>query len=332
LRLTTAESLFVLAKGESKATETREALQREADEIDDPHAKGISQDLAGQVREAIQREPESYFDKWGKHYLPSLARAHLLQQCNNFKDPGIQFYGGKIFQDLRDKIEEIFIKLPPPKPSARSYGGYGGSSAAAPLASMATYYNASGGCIAGECLVSMADGSQKRVDQVRKGDKVAASAAGAGSSAEVVCVVMTHCFQGKESLVTLPGGLRLTPYHPVHKEDGWYFPLNLAVPERDAPCEAVFNFVLTGEPTMVVNGVECVMLGHGLEGDVVGHPYFGSQRVIDDLRGMRGYEEGRVELFPSACGGKSMVRDEKTGMICGFVRGVDAAPCANCQV
>jgi hypothetical protein len=42
------------------------------------------------VREAITKVPENYFERWGKHYLPSLARAHLLQQCNNFKDPGIQ--------------------------------------------------------------------------------------------------------------------------------------------------------------------------------------------------------------------------------------------------
>ena len=39
---------------------------------------------------AIEQE---YYVKWGRHYLPSLARAHLLQQCNNFKDPGVQGYG-----------------------------------------------------------------------------------------------------------------------------------------------------------------------------------------------------------------------------------------------
>lgn len=57
---------------------------------DDLRAKALLQDITGQVREAIIKEPTNYFQKWGRHYLPSLARAHLLQQCNNFKDPGIQ--------------------------------------------------------------------------------------------------------------------------------------------------------------------------------------------------------------------------------------------------
>lgn len=299
-----------------------------ANKVNDPHAKAIGQDISGQVTEALIRAPEDYFQKWGRHYLPSLARAHLLQQCNNFKDPGIQFYGGQLFETIRDKVEDIFVKLPPPKPSVRARAYYGGGGAtkasAAPLASMRTYYDASGGCIAGECEVRMADGSVKRVDAVVRGDKVCASLS-SGAHAEVVCVVKTQCFGGKESLVTLPGGLRLTPYHPVHKEDGWYFPLDLATPERDAACDAVYNFVLAGEHAMVVNGVECVTLGHGLSAPVVAHPYFGTQRVVDDLRRMRGWETGRVELFPSLCAGRSMVRDAKTGMVCGFAAGVDGS-------
>ena len=27
-----------------------------------------------------------HFNKWGQHYLPSLARAHQQQICNNFRD------------------------------------------------------------------------------------------------------------------------------------------------------------------------------------------------------------------------------------------------------
>ena len=67
---------------------------------------------------------------------------HMLRwQCNNFKDPGVQLYGGTLFRHvnyifdaccacdcfslrhLRDEVDDIFCKLPPPTPSIqpRSY-------------------------------------------------------------------------------------------------------------------------------------------------------------------------------------------------------------------
>jgi hypothetical protein len=42
-----------------------------------------------------------------------------MEICTNFKDPALQFYGGKFCTDNRDKMDTIFIKLPPPKPSAK---------------------------------------------------------------------------------------------------------------------------------------------------------------------------------------------------------------------
>ena len=48
------------------------------------------------MSEAVAKR--EWYKKWGQHYLPSLANAHMLQMCNNFKDPGIQFYGGALFK------------------------------------------------------------------------------------------------------------------------------------------------------------------------------------------------------------------------------------------
>merc|ERR1719464_1812567 len=90
-------------------------------------------DLTGQAFEAISKK--EYFDKWGKHYLPSLIFAHLHQYNNNFKDPGIQHYGGELFNALRDKAKD--------KKSVN----------------MSYYMNKGGGCFAGKCMVQMDDDS-----------------------------------------------------------------------------------------------------------------------------------------------------------------------------
>lgn len=75
----------------------------------------LLEDLDGQVMESVSRE--DWYFKWGVHYLPSLMFAHLTQQCNNFKDAGVQGYGGSLFQNLRDEADDIFLSLPAPTPS-----------------------------------------------------------------------------------------------------------------------------------------------------------------------------------------------------------------------
>ena len=60
---------------------------------------GLLEDLSGQCFEAMSEK--AAYDKWGKHYIPSLIFAHLHEFNNNFKDPGVQNYGGKMFEELR---------------------------------------------------------------------------------------------------------------------------------------------------------------------------------------------------------------------------------------
>jgi hypothetical protein len=91
---------------------------RLAPELEVGFVKALFEDVNGQVSEAVSCI--EFFLKWGRHYLPSLMFAHQLQLCNNFKDPGVQFYGGSLFEDLRDMADDIFCKLPPPKATASS--------------------------------------------------------------------------------------------------------------------------------------------------------------------------------------------------------------------
>lgn len=134
-------------KSSSEAAESDEMLRnlilevRASPAAATEETKALLEDLEGQVTEALSRD--DWYRKWGRHYLPSLARAHQLQMCNNFKDPGVQVYGGKLFTELRDEADDLFVSLPPPKPSlapSTHYGGGGG----API-SMAAYHNAYGG-------------------------------------------------------------------------------------------------------------------------------------------------------------------------------------------
>ena len=185
---------------------------------------------------------------------------------------------------------------------------------------MRAYNNACGGCFHGDGLVLMADGSRKAVRDVRKGDWLAlppapdAVGASEQTAAQVTCAVQIHTDGGSEELVQLEGsGLRLTPWHPVRVDGRWQFPCALACARR-VPCDAVYDFVLSEGHVMEIDGVQCVTLGHGFQGAVIGHAYFGTDRVVDDLRAMRGWEAGLVELHASTCN----VRDPETRKICGF--------------
>lgn len=153
----------------------------------------------------------------------------------------------------------------------------------------------SGGCFDGQSLLRMFDGTWKPMSQLLPGDCVATSS---NSSATVTCVVKYKMMLPVTQLVEL-NGMRITPYHPIRLQDGaqWVFPCDIKAPVAVFGCDYVYNLVLQSGHTIVVNGIECVTLGHGFESDsIVQHAYFGTQRVIDDLKAMPGWSQGYVTL------------------------------------
>lgn len=293
-------------------TEAQQIIQAASDTIrnssvaHDARVVALLEDLDGQVAEAFSRV--DWFQKWGRHYIPSLAGAHLAQTCNNFKDPGVQVYGGTLFESLRDKADEIFVKIPPPKPSRRWSSTTSNHVPNAAPVNMSLFYNVGGGCFDGDCLIQMANGSQTALKDISWGDCVMTSS----GPAQVACVVRTACPEGKAELVELPGGLLATPWHPVRANGAWRFPCQLAEPSVRS-CDAVYNLVLRGGKSMFVSGVECVVLGHGIEDEVAAHSYFGTRKVVEDLERMPGWQEGLVDLMPA-----SWVRDAATHEVCGL--------------
>jgi uncharacterized Zn-binding protein involved in type VI secretion len=289
----------------------------------------LLEDLSGQVTEALSRK--EWYERWGIHYLPSLMFAHLTQQCNNFKDAGVQFYGGELFSNLRDAADDIFVTLPPPTPTLRaapvlvvspSPAEYAAPTPAytpaytpaqpARAVNMAAFYNSGGGCFDGRCLVLMADGTKRPAAEIQKGDTLAG--ADGGKASEVLCAVRTLSQHGHLPLATLGSNLRITPHHPVFIGGVWQFPVDLAEVGQQ-PCESVHTFLLKeGGSEVVVEGVPCASLGHGLQEGAACHPYYGSfQAVLADLQLFPGFQSGLVDLKP-----ENIRRDPITGLVCGL--------------
>jgi hypothetical protein len=265
--------------------------------IADARLKDLKIDLEGQGVEALA-EAASY-NRWGRHYLPSLAHAHLLQQCNNFKDPGVQHYGGKLFHELRDAADDIFLAIPPPTPSRP----------VAPerqVSSMAGYYSSSAPCFAGHCRVSMADGSLRPIAELRGGDRVKTP------QGEAVLVCLVETVLGPSSRLVQLGQLEVTPWHPIREPGAvaWVFPAEIGKTAASQVL-SVYSFLLDRAHILLIEGYECIGLAHGIMDDeVAAHPYFGTDLVTADLKQMRGWATGHVRLASGCC-----IRDSKSGLV-----------------
>lgn len=64
----------------------------------------------------------------------------------------------------------------------------------------------------------------------------------------------------------------------------------------------VYNLVLDSIHIVEVNGTLAICLGHDYEEGILKHEYFGSQRVVDDLKKSQGWESGVVEIRSGANG------------------------------
>lgn len=263
------------------------------------YIKNLIKDMEGQVMEAFSRN--DWYHRWGKHYIPSLIGAHLLQQCNNFKDYGVQHFGGELFNSIRDHADEIFCNLPPPQPQ-QIY--------TAPISSEQfgrQFSQNTNPCFLGECLVLMADEQLKKIKDIQKGDCIKTPT----GNSKVLCVVKTQT-GGSTDIVHLDGGLKITPWHPIKVNNRWVFPCELSN-STETKCKFVYSFVLETEHIMIINNIQCITLGHTIDEPVAKHSYFGSQSVINDLRKCNGWKNGLIQLKENP-----FKRDLLTGLINGL--------------
>jgi len=277
-------------------------------------------DSAGQIKEAMS---SAYFAKWGQHFIPSIMRAHRNQECNNFADPGIQNYGAKMFEELRDHINDIYDDLPPPKQSLKgqNYGRGGGNrliNNAAPQIRM-NMYNTRGGCFAGATKVNTEQGSVS-IKDLKKGQTVWDPVT--KKFEKVVCLLKIVSGDGVPMpMVQLSeSGLKVTEYHPMMVDEinsVWAFPKvavqqGLVAGKFYSTNEPVYNLLTSGSSFLADNVTVCT-LGHGLDSPIVNHDYLGDyEKIVGDLGNYNaeGLEQGFITL-----NGDSFMRDQDTRAI-----------------
>lgn len=309
-RVNFAKNISEVASINHYSDKNAHAFVANAEATDDPAYAALCEDMNGQATTAVSQS--SYFTTWGKHYLKSLGCAHLHQFCNNFKDPGVQVYGmGDLFQSLQEDLDDIFEKVPPPKPSRISRRRTNtGVAANKPVSMAKTFNNRKAICVHGKTMLKVKSSvasngvSSLPISDIRKGDEVLTSS---GGFVRVECLVQTDSDTSTPFDLVKIGNLRVTPYHPINIGGTWEFPINTKegqlVSSSDVGNSAfsVYNLVLEEgkrHNSVVMDGIETITLGHGIMNNkVLKHDYFGTDKIITDLSNVKsGWESGHIIL------------------------------------
>ncbi|KAL9093522.1 MAG: hypothetical protein Q9165_003917 [Trypethelium subeluteriae] len=290
----------------------------------------------GQVRIAIQNVEE--FDRWGRHYLPSLLHAHTQQVCNSFKDPGPLQYGSAspVFQRCRQELDDAFDNLPPPKPSIEAQNGQTHTI----ISRMSHYNDSSAPCFAGGMMVRLGDSGEKAsekaesiaVEDLRPGmrvwtpkgsRKVRALVENLGKNSDELG---SNKAKQQDLEVCRVGDLIVTPWHPVLFDGKWSFPANLTASDDDRTIQqgvsAVYSVLLeesadTDAHAIQIGGIVAVTLGHGLlkseSGDIRAHPFFGNHtKVSESINSLTAARSGVMKCL-------GVQKSMRTGLAKGFL-------------
>jgi len=241
---------------------------------------GVNNNSA-QIKLAISKK--DYYNKWGKHYLTSLMYGYERQLCINFKDYGIQNFLTPTFETTRNKIENIFCNIPPPTPKVIR-------KTTTRINSMENYYRTDSVCFDGEGTVYMADNTSKLVKELKKDDEILTMN---NKTAKIVCIIKQNIYSNAD--VCHVNGMYITPYHPIFIYNKWSFPKDHFKIETKL-ISTLYNIVLDSNHTILINFIPVITLGHDFKyNNVTKHEYFGSNKVIDDLKDFDGYNEGLIE-------------------------------------
>jgi hypothetical protein len=301
----------------------------------------------GQIQKATL---DRYFSTWGKHYLRSIISSFHNRVCINFKDYAMQKFRTVKFVEEQKRIESIFIQLPPPKPSntvrrannsgrgganygtgfpggggggggdrdADYYNNQGAQGYVSPTpGDMSEYIDPNGGCFSGESLFLSCcgqDNQQMSVKEMKKGMKVLSL-----DGITTVEAIVKIKYSGRLYEVD---HMQFTPYHPILYTDGReYFPCQCPSAKQlsESVDGYVYDVVLANRSLLATPGQEgsfyVATFGHTRKSPVFSHDYFGTERIVEDLKMTKQWREGNQEEEVMIMEKPEYQRNQNTGLI-----------------
>ena len=167
-----------------------------------------------------------------------------------------------------------------------------------------------GCCFGGAGNVLMYNNTYKKVQDIIKGDILA-------FGAKVICVTS---FANVNTINYFEGNniLEITPWHPILRNGNWVYPNDhVSQLQKNSTMQknTVYNFVLDAVHLVNINNIIACTFGHTIKGPVIGHEFYGTEEVINDLKKMCGWSRGYINISSEI-----QIADNK-GNIIGYVDG-----------
>ena len=102
----------------------------------------------------------------------------------------------------------------------------------------------------------------------------------------------------------------ISPFHPIFVFNRWTFPWTEFKIQKKY-ISSFYSIVLDRHDTVLINFIPVITLGHSLNSNsVTKHDYFGTEKVINDLKLVPGYDTGLIE-----CKKIDSIRDPVTNIV-----------------
>ena len=180
---------------------------------------------------------------------------------------------------------------------------------------MSQYNNPDNGCFSANSLVKLSDNSLINIKNLEKNMKVCTFDPKnnfQAKSSKVIALIKINYNEYKNIIKFTDSNLEITNYHPIYDNNTnkWGFPIESEKSKTSNSVNCVYNIIVEDNHIIEVNSVKCITFGHNYNFNILKHPYFGSDKIINDLRKFTNFNKGFIEINES-----NIYRDNNTNLV-----------------